>query len=247
MSKKFRIGILECDHFDDELRATYGTYGQMFQNLLLSVDPELTFITYKTLFDQYPQDLNACNAYLITGSKYSIYEKHIWIKKLQNFVYTLHQHQKQLIGICFGHQIIARVLGGEVKKAPQGWGVGTYSSSISITKPWMDPPLSEYRVIVSHQDQVMTLPENAEQLSSNEFCENSAFQIGNHILCFQGHPEFSDEYARARMQTRKDIIGRKILKEGLSSLELKTDEKIIAQWIINFLTPSFKNKTIRQD
>lgn len=233
-ASQFKIGILECDHFEDELRVKYGTYGEMFQKLLLSVAPHLTFKVYKTLYDQYPQDLNECDAYLITGSKYSVYESLTWIKKLQNFVYVLHQHQKKLVGICFGHQIVAKALDGQVSKYPDGWGVGTYASQLAQIKPWMEPALDHFRIIVSHQDQVMQLPKQAELVATNEFCKNSAFQIGEHILCFQGHPEFIAEYAYERMLTRKHLIGEDKLKAGMESLKKPTNEIIVAKWITNF-------------
>ena len=99
----------------------------------------------------------------------------------------------------------------------------------------MNPPLDYFSVIVSHQDQVAELPSDAERLAASEFCPNAMFQIGKHILTFQGHPEFTKGYSRALLESRKDIIGDLIYELGCASLKIELHSEILAQWIIRFI------------
>jgi GMP synthase-like glutamine amidotransferase len=236
MSAAFKIGILECDRLSEDLRARHGSYSEMFQKLLsAATDEPLTFQTYQMLEADYPVKPKECDAYLITGSKYSVYDAQSWIKRLQNYVATLDAHSIKLIGICFGHQIVAQALGGDVYKHPGGWGVGVATSSLLQRKAWMDPPKDSFQLIASHQDQVRRLPAGAELLSSSAFCVNGSYQLGEHILCFQGHPEFTPAYARERLQARQGVIDEETVKKGLDSLQQKTDASLIARWITKFL------------
>lgn len=99
----------------------------------------------------------------------------------------------------------------------------------------MLPSLPAYRLLVSHQDQVTTLPDNAEHLAGSEFCPYGMYQIGNNILAIQGHPEFSKDYAETLMQYRRNRLGEPTFRQGIISLKKTTDELTIAQWMIQFI------------
>ncbi|MEJ2574871.1 MAG: GMP synthase [Gammaproteobacteria bacterium] len=230
-----KIGILETDRLSEALRRQYGSYGDMIQNLLQSVDESLAFPRYQVAESDYPETIDDCDAYLITGSKSSIYDNKPWIKYLHNYVITLAGRQKKLIGICFGHQIIAEALGGQVQKSEKGWGVGLATSTVYVSKPWMDPAQEMFTLLISHQDQVTALPPDAELIAGDDFCAYASYQIGDHILTFQGHPEFTPEYARQRMHDRREIIGEQRYRQGMESLNQNADHLLIAKWIINFL------------
>ncbi len=236
-----KLGILESDRLEKSLREKYGSYSEMFQKLLSSVDDQLVFESYKVIQLEYPENIDDCDAYLITGSKSSPYENKTWIKALENYVVKLHTHQKKLIGICFGHQLIAQALGGLVENSPKGWGVGRASRKLYQSKPWMGKTEKKYTILVSHQDQVTRLPLHAERIAGNAFCPNASFQMGNHILTFQGHPEFQVSYLRQLIKGRRKVIGSSRVDHALKSLEEKTDHWQIAQWIVGFL------KTAKQE
>ena len=230
-----KIGILEAEKLSEALRKEYGSYGDMFQTLLLSTDKTLSLPTYQVTESSYPKDIDDCDAYLITGSKSSIYENKPWIKQLQDYVVTLAEGQKKLIGICFGHQIIAQSLGGQAQKSNAGWGIGMATSTVSVSKPWMDPAKESFLLLASHQDQVTTLPPQAELIAGNGFCPYASYQIGEQILTFQGHPEFTHDYIRRRMHDRREVIGEQRYQQGLASLNQSADHQLIAQWIVNFV------------
>ncbi|MBT4760629.1 MAG: GMP synthase [Bdellovibrionaceae bacterium] len=142
----------------------------------------------------------------------------------------------KLLGICFGHQIIAKALGGEVKASNKGWGVGVRKSILKNKKQWMAPELDQFSLLYSHQDQVSRLPKEAEQLFFSDFCEFEAYQVGDHILSIQGHPEFTKVYARDRMVSRKSKLGEKLFYQARKSLLQETDQQTIGKWIVNFFS-----------
>ena len=230
-----KIGILETDRLSEALRRQYGSYGDMFQNLLHSVDKRLALPRYQVTEFHYPENIDDCDAYLITGSKSSVYDDKPWIKDLHDYVITLAGRKKKLIGICFGHQLIAQALGGRAQKSEKGWGVGLATSTVYVSKPWMDPAQETFALIISHQDQVTALPPHAELIAGDEFCVYASYQVGDHILTFQGHPEFTREYARQRMHDRREIIGEQRYQQGMGSLNDNADHLLIAKWIINFV------------
>jgi len=219
-----------------QFQAQFGDYTDMFIQLFHEVDPAFEFIIYDLRKGDIPRDLDECEAYITTGSRVSTYDKDVaWIPPFIDLIRKLHKAKKKLVGICFGHQLIADALGGKTVNSDKGWGVGVSINQIDHTQPWMKPPLSSINIIVSHQDQVTELPNNAVLVAKSEFCPNYMIQIDEHILTIQGHPEFSKQYSETLMTHRKDLLGENTYRKGIASLSLKTDEKTVMQWIVNFM------------
>lgn len=229
------IGILETDILIPDVKEKYGSYADMFQQLFHSVDNQIKFKIYQVINGEYPESIDTCDAYLITGSKYSAYDNEPWIIQLNDYIVSLNQQRKKLIGICLGHQLIAHALGGMVKKNDKGWCVGNTNSHIKKEKTWMQPMKKSFSLLVSHQDQVHKLPDQAELIASSKLCPYSSFQIADHILTFQGHPEYSEGYLKNLMNKRQDIIGEIKISEAMDSLKLPQDNLLVAQWIIAFI------------
>ncbi len=230
------IGILQCDSVRPEFRHQFENYPEMLQTLFTKVDATLTFKIYDVQHGKYPNRPDECNGYVTTGSKASVYDKTPWIDRLQKFIIELNIHNIKLIAICFGHQLVAQAFGGKAENSNKGWGVGVHTSQIHKSLPWMSPVLQNFNVLVSHQDQVTKLPADATLIASNEFCANGMFQLGNNMLAMQGHPEFNKQYAETLMRFRGNRVGKNRLNEGITSLQKKTDELIIAKWMLQFLS-----------
>ncbi len=230
-----KLGILKTDAVRPEWVPEFGEYPDMFIQLLGEVDPELEFRVYDVEQGEYPTDIDEVDAYLITGSKSSVYDDKPWIAVLMDFVRELDRRRKKLVGICFGHQLVAQALGGKTEKSPKGWGVGLHSHRFNVAPRWHDGEALDFDILVSHQDQVVSNATGARVLAGSEFCENAVCQIGNHILTFQGHPEFVPEYSREIMEFRRGMIGEQTYIDGVASLAAGPQRERVARWILNFL------------
>ncbi len=230
-----KLGILKTDAVRPEWVPDFGEYPDMFIGLLGEVDPDLEFRVYDVEQGQYPADIDEVDAYLITGSKSSVYDDKPWIATLMDFVRELDRRRKKLVGICFGHQLVAQALGGKTEKSTKGWGVGLHTHRFNQIPRWHDDEALDFDILVSHQDQVVSNATGAQVLASSEFCENAVCQIGDHILTFQGHPEFVPEYSREIMEFRREMIGEQTYTNGMASLAVNPQRERVARWILNFL------------
>lgn len=231
-----KMGILEAETLPAKIVSQFGSYGDMVERLFCSLDTTLQFRRYAVDQSQLPAAIDDCDAYLVTGSRLSAYDHESWILDLQSFIRLIHRRRKKCVGICFGHQLIAHTLGGRTQRSEKGWGVGVATFSIKHHPTWLEPTRQDFSLLVSHQDQVMALPQEAVLIAGNDFCPNGVFQIADHIVCLQGHPEFSREYIRYLLEKRRSIIGEQRVEQALASLQLPTDELAIAAGIYRFLT-----------
>lgn len=188
-----KIGILAAGITPDVLQANYPTYADMFAQQLSGIDPTLEFEIYDVRLDEFPQSTADCDGWLITGSKFNSYDDDPWILRLCEFIREIDSHQQVLVGICFGHQIIARALGGTVTKSTSGWGVGVHHYQAIGNIPTL-PETTDIAFCAFHQDQVIEKPEKLDVFLRSDFCEYAGFIYQDRILTFQGHPEFSKEY-----------------------------------------------------
>lgn len=236
MINKMKIGILQCDSVLEQFQTEFGDYPQMIATLFAKVAPDCQFKRFRVQSFEYPEYLDECDAYITTGSRHGVNDDLDWIKQLEEFVRQLDQAKKPFIGICFGHQLMAKALGGVVEKSNKGWGIGVSSSQVVSKKSWMTPAQAQLNLIVSHQDQVICLPKTVEMdvLVSSLFCPNYMLAHGEHFISVQGHPEFTKAYSATLMDFRRKIIPQDRIQEGMDSLTINLDDQLIAQWIINF-------------
>lgn len=235
-----KLGILKADIVKKELSPQFGEYPDMFENILHQADSELELVVYDVQKGHYPQDINEVDAYLITGSAASVYEDKQWIKDLMNFVKMLHKQKKKLIGVCFGHQLIAHALGGKTEASPKGWNIGVQEIPLTEAGKKFTNSSNNFLLIHSHKDQVVQSAPGTTILAGTEFCPNAMFSIGDHIFSIQGHPEFQKEYARQLYNMRKEKFGAQLYNEAIASLELPSEQLKIAQWIVDFIRPEKK-------
>ena len=230
-----KIGILLADELRETLRKKDISYAYMFCVML--AEQGFEFKEYNITRGKYPSDLGECDGYLITGSRYGVYDELPWLPPLFDFVRRVDTAGIPLVGVCFGHQVVAHALGGEVVKSSRGWGLGVHEWAVCGQGEWMIPPADKLRFICVHQDQVKALPPRAVLLASSDFCPNAMYAIGHQFFCVQGHPEFSLEYTRALLECLRDKIPPAVVAEAQKTLALPlpTNQRICAQWIANFL------------
>ena len=156
-----KIGILLTDHVLEDLQKKHDDQDNFYRRIFEETDQEVSLEIYDVTQLIYPKSLDECDGYIITGSKLSVYDDERWIRVLEKFIVDLFLNKKLLLGVCFGHQLIAKALGGEVKKADIGWVLGVQSYEFKTNYPWLEHMNEDVQLIHSHQDQVMRLPEGA--------------------------------------------------------------------------------------
>ena len=223
-----KIGILQTGHSPDELKDELGEYGEMFTHLLDGHGFE--FEIWSVVDGIFPKDTAQADGWLITGSKHGAYEKHDWIPPLEDFVRKTYADGRPLIGVCFGHQIIAQAMGGKVEKFEGGWAVGRNEYTLN----GQDVAINAW-----HQDQVVEPPIGAETIGSSDFCKHAALLYDDRILSFQPHPEFKHEFVDGLIQTRgKGVVPQDQLDAATELLDQPLDTDDVADQMAAF----FKRK-----
>lgn len=225
------VGLLECDHVLDKFWHLAGDYYQMFTALL----PTVEMVPFDVCNGQFPDSVEDCDAYLCTGSRYSVYDDVVWIKELQRLVRELYARERSYVGVCFGHQLLGEALGGRVEKASVGWCVGVHTFQVTQPESWMTPPSSTYRLLMMCQDQIVALPSDSTVLSTTPACPVGMLRVGPRMLGLQAHPEFPVAYERALLENRIERIGADRVGTGLASLALPLDVGRVGEWMGNFM------------
>ncbi|CAA6809343.1 MAG: Glutamine amidotransferase, partial [uncultured Thiotrichaceae bacterium] len=187
----------------------------------------------------FPQSVQDCDGWMMTGSKHGVYENLPWMLTLQALVRDIHTAGLPMAGICFGHQLIAEALGGKVEKSSKGWGVGLHDYSLTPQAPdWMQTKSGGFTLNAMHQDQISRLPEGTRVVASSAFCEYAALLYGDSIITFQGHPEFSTDYETDLLELRQltgipeeraTLALQRLNQEGASE-----DGAVVSKWVVDF-------------
>ena len=222
-----KLAILETGTPPDALISRFGRYPDMIRRLL-----DMDAASYDVAAGALPSDPAGHDAYLITGSPAGVYEPLPWIADLTGFL-RLAKGRAKLVGICFGHQIMAQAFGGHVEKSNKGWGVGLHNYPIVRREPWMD----EAQIIsvpASHQDQIVLQPPKTDVLASSVFTPYAALAWRDQpAISFQFHPEFEPEYAKALIEARRQKLPDP--EAALASLDGANDNRRVGEWIRTFL------------
>ncbi len=233
-----KIGILEAGLLNEKLTGSYEPYPTMFAKLLNRASRGLNYQSYSVIQGEMPGSIYDCEGWLITGSRHGVYEDLDWMLALQGFIRDLYEAKVPLIGICFGHQIVAQALGGEVVQSDKGWGVGVASYQIDKTTGWMKQTLDKIRIYAFHQDQVTKLPAMAEIYLSSDFCPYAGLIYGDSVITMQAHPEFEEEYELALLTMYSgNILPEAIAEQALNWIGEsgeKADTQVLAEWMADF-------------
>lgn len=230
------IGLLECDHVEGRFPSAPSGYRAMFAELLGPHFSALRFTYFDVCHGELPEASDDCDAYLCTGSRFSAYDEFDWIAAFADFLRALHRRGEQpFVGVCFGQQMLARALGGEVAPSARGWGAGVHGMSLRRQEPWMRPPAAACRLQYVHRDQVTRLPDRGVLLAGSAHCEFAMFQVGDSMLGIGGHPEFTVPFGEALIRARADSIGAERARAALASLAQPTDAPVVGRWIAAFL------------
>ncbi len=219
-----RIGILQSGHAPDELLATSGDVAPYFERLL--ADKGFTFATFSVVDMEFPVAITDCDGWLITGSKHGAYDDIDFIAPLETFIRDVYAADIPLVGICFGHQIIAQALGGKVEKFAGGWAVGR------TTYDWNGDTVT---LNAWHQDQVTQAPRDATVYASNDFCANAALVYGNRVFTTQPHPEYGADFIGGLLDYRgQGVVPDAQIAKARADLPKPVDSPRVADQIAQF-------------
>jgi GMP synthase-like glutamine amidotransferase len=191
-----RVTIIETGLVSPKNRELYGSYPQMFEHMIGAADATVTFNTVSIPAGEPLPDVEGLEAILITGSAAGVYDAFDWIAPLEGFVRTAHDNKVPMVGVCFGHQLIAQALGGTVRKSEKGWGIGRHVYDVALGNGVIEG--THIAIACSHQDQVITPPAGARTILSSDFTPHAGLlYAGGTTLSVQPHPEFSVGFALA--------------------------------------------------
>lgn len=230
-----RIALLQLDEVEPALQPRFGRLADMMKAMLNGTSG-CSFVVdvFNLPNGEEPENINAYDGYLLTGSRSSVFENEGWIRRLMELIRVLHKLRKRTVGICFGHQAIAAALNGTVVRHPEGWGVGVHRYEILRTSHLADGIEREsVSLPCCHQDQVVELPPTAERTLTSEFCKNAGFVIGDYMLAIQPHPEFTVQYLECILRAIEHRVGVRT-EAAIASLQHATDNSVIADFIARF-------------
>lgn len=230
-----KLCILDNDILDGHLAQAYSSFGAMFIRLFEGVGADWTMAVFNTQLGQYPDSFDDYDAVLLTGSRSDAFSDAPWAVELRRRVTDLLQARKKMVGVCFGHQLIALCLGAPVDRAPQGWGAGR------MTYDWHRPDLphsaerTQISLLASHQDQVFELPPGATLVASSDFCPVAAFTVGREVFCVQPHPEFEEAISAYLVDKHRAVLGEEKYSAASASLQHGHEGEHIARMVVAFL------------
>ena len=232
-----RCLIIEAGPTPEELIERHGDYPVMIERWLAPVVPDVIFTRNRRYAGEPLPMLSDLDAVIISGSRFSVCDEEIWMLELEEYVRSLFEMDKPTFGICFGHQIIAKALGGTVEQSDQGWGLG-------VTRYDLNPDTSglagNIHARAVHQDQIVALPEQAQVLGGNEHCPFAILEYNQApFASVQFHPEFTPEYLRDLLPVLNDRgVPSTSIEAAGEDLETACDDKAVARWAASTLFPS---------
>lgn len=237
-----KIGILKSGQLHPDIVAKHGTYPEQYMRLLRRADPDLEFFAVHVDEGEPLPDIHDADGWLIPGSKHGAYDDLPWIEPMKDFLRRAVAAGIPVVGICFGHQMLAEALGGKVVKSDKGWGLGIDDYTPVHTPSWMAQLAKPWSGHVVHQDQIVELPPEAVVLAASPFCEYAALAYGDpehpKALSVQAHPEFSADFMNDLIEVRmKDVAPPELVARGRQRL----GERVAAQEWAEAIVRYFRN------
>jgi len=230
-----QITIIQTGSVPQPIQHRFQPYPAMFEAMFERLGEGFSCRTVP-VFEGAPfPEIAGLEAVVITGSAAGVYDDYVWMDPLRQFIRAAYAQELPMLGICFGHQVMADALGGDVRKSEKGWGLGRHVYAVTRRPAFMAGLGDTLAVACSHQDQVIVPPAEAEVILSSEFTPNAGlFYRSGKALSFQPHPEFEDDYARALAELRRGKASDAVVDAAIASLARASDSLEVARAIGRF-------------
>lgn len=225
-----KLTTLEVGLVPENLQQDFDTYPQMAQTMFDRAGGGVECQAVEVFKGEPLPQPEGLEGVIIMGSAAGVYDDYAWIAPLRDFVRRAYAANVPMLGICFGHQIIADALGGEVRKSEKGWGIGRHTYKVIKPGVFAAPQPETISISCSHQDQVITPPKEAEVFMASQFTPNAGLVYANgKVLTVQPHPEFDDDYMVALAELRRGRISEDLVDKAVQSMHTPSDQTRMAK------------------
>jgi GMP synthase-like glutamine amidotransferase len=230
-----KLTLIQPTDVPGPLRDRFGAYHLMFERMFAGEG--FAFDTVRLSEGQPLPDPATLDGTVIMGSAAGVYDTHYgWMEPLREFIRGAYAAKTPMVGVCFGHQIMADALGGDVRKSEKGWGLGRHVYGVSQRPAHIGGELPEFAIACSHQDQVIVPPDEATVFMGSEFTPNAGLAYRNGAaMSLQPHPEFEDDYTLALAEMRRGKAPDELIEAAIASIGRKSDSREMAGYLAAFL------------
>ena len=230
-----RIGLLMTNTDESAFANRHPRDGEKFSTLMHAVRPDWSMTVYSVKDGQFPLTVKEVDGFIITGSPASVHDEASWVEKLMSFIRQLDEAVVPTVGCCFGHQAIAKALGGKVERNPSGWQFSAADTFFNVPQDWMQPHAKTLTLFAAHNEQVTLLPQHAIALGGNDDCPFASFQVGQHFFTTQYHPEMTAEFVTALSYEIEKYVGVDLAETARTQARSTTHGLWFAEWMAEFL------------
>ena len=228
---RLRLGILQTNRDPTSIGTRFPDDAHRFRDLFDAQERRFSYRVYMTVGGEVPRSADEQDAFLITGSPLSVLDDHAWLPPLLQFIRDCDAARTPLFGACFGHQAIAKALGGKVET--KDWQIGVAETRFVARKPWMGEE-GCLPLYVANHDQVTAMPPGFDLLGEMDGCPIAAMSKGAHVLGLQAHPELTATFLHAVIDAMVGDLSAKQIASARQSMEEEAKGPAFAQWVTRF-------------
>ena len=228
------LALLVTNTDESDFAQRHPKDGQKFPAMMARVRPGWRFEVFSVKDGQFPETIEGFDGVMITGSPASVHDHAAWIDELLDLIRKIHARGIPIFGACFGHQAIARALGGTVGQNSGGYVHGRIDNRITHRLPWMAALPDAFTLYGSHVEQVTRLPKAAVPVAQSTDCTIAGFVIGDTVYTTQHHPEMTPEFIAALTEEMADYLGPDVTATARASLTAPADSDAYAETIARF-------------
>lgn len=228
------IALLDANTDISDFGLRHPSETDKFRALLKPVAPDWTLTGFKVCADEFPESLDGIDGLMISGSVASVNDPAPWVERLMQLIREAVDRHIPVYGTCFGHQAVAKALGGEVGLNPQGWVLGRYETEVHAPAPWMAEAPGPMSLHAAHKEQVLTPPPGTVIHAGTPEVPYGHMSVGPRVFSTQYHPELDTAFMLELLDEMHGKIDTAILAGARDSLSRPADDAQMARWIVAF-------------